>query len=264
MLILAGVVINLTLGENGIIKMTQVAKEESTKSQVQEEIQLELTGVIAEQLAQNVQITNHLIKEQLENKLQGIQISQELTGEYKGYEYWIDEEYNVHIGEKEVRTYLYKRGEEYVELTGGWKRGNYNIGTFTKANDHLNLQASFQNGGGIAWNSCQTTNSIDVTEYSKIVFKVKFDSMIFLENFNNWFSYLALALCDPQYNGYGNSNTKIAYAFDYIENDISKQIITQKIDITDINGHVYPTILFGLYSLEYEANVDIYEIWLEK
>ena len=112
LLILAGVVINLTLGENGIIKMTQVAKEESTKSQVQEEIQLELTGVIAEQLAQNVQITNHLIKEQLENKLQGIQISQELTGEYKGYEYWIDEEYNVHIGEKEVRTYLYKLGED--------------------------------------------------------------------------------------------------------------------------------------------------------
>ena len=82
------------------MKMTEVAKEESDKAQIQEEIQLKLTEIIADKLAQNIQITNNLIKEELENKLLEIEVTEELTGIYKGYEYWIDEDYNVHIGEK--------------------------------------------------------------------------------------------------------------------------------------------------------------------
>ena len=131
MLILAGVVLNLTLGENGIIKMTEVAKEETDKAQIQEEIQLKLTEIIADKLAQNIQITNNLIKEELENKLLGIEVTEELTGTYKGYEYWIDENNNVHIGEKANNPITVKLIPSYigtssctVEVEASSKEGN--------------------------------------------------------------------------------------------------------------------------------------------
>lgn len=94
--------------------MSEVAKEENDKAQIQEEIQLKLTEIIAEQLAQNIQITNKLIKEELEDKLLGIEATEELTGTYKGYEYWIDESNNVHIGEKENNPITVKVMPTYI------------------------------------------------------------------------------------------------------------------------------------------------------
>ena len=100
MLILVGVVLTMTISENGIFKVAQLAKEESNKAQIQEEIQLELTSIVAEQVAQNNQINNVVIQEELTKRLLGIEVLENLTGTYKEYEYWIDEGYHVHIGEK--------------------------------------------------------------------------------------------------------------------------------------------------------------------
>lgn len=165
----------------------------------------------------------------------------------------------------EARTYLYKEGDECTELTGGWKRGNYNIGTFTKENDHLNLQGSFPADSAQHWNSCQTTNSIDVTGFKKMGYKIKIDNMISIQGTNKLYSWFAIAICNPQFVKYGSDNAKAYYSFSNLENDISKQIITGKIDITNVNESVYPTAYFGIWIDDiYEGNVDIYEVWLEK
>ena len=338
-------------GENGIITMTEVAQEESKKAQIQEEIQLKLTEIVADKLAQNIQITNNLIKEELESKLLGIEVTEELTGTYKGYEYWIDENNNVHIGEKannpitvkvmltyigtssctveveasskegnivgyiykvgdieteqltsntytidelepntqyivsviaidehgnrkssipikivtEARTYLYKEGNECIELTGGWKRGNYNIGSFTKKEDHLNLNVNISQNIQY-WNSCQTTNSIDITEFKNIVYKFKIDNMTKING--KYTAWANLAIFNPQfvnYNSHKDNTCRARIFLNNMEKNIKNQITTYKINIANIKEKVYPTVYIARHSTgTFNFNIDIYEVWLEK
>lgn len=163
-----------------------------------------------------------------------------------------------------ARTYLYKEGEEYTELTGGWIRGNYNIGTFTKASDHLNLQASFPGTTNKYWITCETTNSIDVTGFKKIVYKIKIDNMILYPD-EGWYAWSGVGICKPRFVDYNNASGIAITPFARMESDISKQIITIKTDITNINEHVYPTAYFARYTIDnYEGNLNIYEVWLEE
>ena len=100
------------------------------------------------------------------------------------------------------RTYLYKYGEEYTELTGGWKRGNYNIGTFTKESDHMNLQGSFPATNVQYWNSCQTTNSVNVKDFKKIVYKLQIDNMKLYNG--TYVSWLLFGVFNPQFVNYNS------------------------------------------------------------
>lgn len=103
LLILSGITISQLLG-NGLLERVKEAKEISTKAQIKEEIQLELMGIITEYTSKNETITNTIIKDELENKLSKIEVSDDLTGTYKNYDYEIDEEYNVHIIGKENKS----------------------------------------------------------------------------------------------------------------------------------------------------------------
>ncbi len=165
----------------------------------------------------------------------------------------------------EARTYLYKNGEEYTELTGGWKQGNHNIGTFTKESDHLNLQVNFQENAKY-WNSCQTTNRIDVKDYNKIVYKLEIDNMQYLvAPYNSWYTWFSVGVCNPQFTDYNNQHFISVEGFSNLKDNISKQIINSKIDIEDINEFVYPTASFSRFANGiYKVNVNIYEVWLEK
>ena len=87
LLILAGITIT-QLKENGILSKAKLASEETKKSQVQETIQLAVNDIMTEYISKG-------------NKtIEGIKISEDLNGEYKGYEYYIDENYIVYIGKK--------------------------------------------------------------------------------------------------------------------------------------------------------------------
>lgn len=98
LLILAGITIS-QLTKNGIIEKAKFAAEETKKVQVQEEIQMSVNQIFIDCVAQGKDITNIILKEELEknNSVEGIIINSDLTGTYKGYEYYIDENYNVHI-----------------------------------------------------------------------------------------------------------------------------------------------------------------------
>ena len=99
LLILASITMS-QLTQNGLIEKVKQAKEESIKSQIQEEIQLELIDINTEYMQKNIKITNEIIQEELEKRLSGIKVKEDLTGSYKEYEYEIDESFNVHIIDK--------------------------------------------------------------------------------------------------------------------------------------------------------------------
>lgn len=116
MLILAGVVISLTIGENGLIDKTKYAVEETKKAEIKEEIEIAILDMQSELQAQKEpkDLTNTDVIEKLPNKINNITIHENMTGEYKGYEYWIDEEYKVHVGEKTTNPIKIKVTPTYV------------------------------------------------------------------------------------------------------------------------------------------------------
>ena len=102
------------------------------------------------------------------------------------YEVEIGVEYKVKITSKSGETkeetilididriYLYKEGEEYEEITGGWYTdycggNNPNIGSATKENTYIDVKS-----WGI-WCSygAITTNQIDLTDVKKICFEIE-------------------------------------------------------------------------------------------
>lgn len=96
LLILAGITISQLTG-NGLFEKAKQAKEESTKAQICEEIQLEIMSIVTDCETDGINITNQVIQEKLENSLKGIEISADLTGTYKEYKYEIDGNYKVNI-----------------------------------------------------------------------------------------------------------------------------------------------------------------------
>lgn len=75
----------------------------------------------------------------------------------------------------EWAVYLYKSGNLYEDITGGWeaKSGNWrsansNFPSVTFDTDNIKI---YQSGGNNSWGFA-TKNAIDITEYSKLVMKV--------------------------------------------------------------------------------------------
>ena len=102
LLILAGISI-LALTENGLFVKAEEAREETETIQIQEEIQLAIMEIQMEEVSKGKdEILEILANGKLEEKLEGItaQLSNEITGEYKGYNYTIDDKLNVTIGSK--------------------------------------------------------------------------------------------------------------------------------------------------------------------
>ena len=110
MLILAGISIATLTGENGLLSKATTAKEETKKAEIREEIELAIAAIQAEELPKGNKVTLETLAGseeepgQLENSkdLEGIIAKlnrEEITGEYKGYDYTIDENLKVRIGD---------------------------------------------------------------------------------------------------------------------------------------------------------------------
>lgn len=154
MLILAGIVLSLTLGENGIIKRAQESGIEYKKAEIKEEIETAILAIHAEVIKNNVdgKLNKEVIVNQLPEEIKEIIINNNMAGEYKGYEYWIDEEYKVHIGEKtNTKVYIVKDGIWNIERSLG-------NATITTENGYCRMTiASTEHRGGF-WFNCDFTN----------------------------------------------------------------------------------------------------------
>lgn len=103
LLILAGVTITLLLGDNGILNRAKQSGEEYTKAQIKEEMELGILDIQTElsQRKPPEDLTKQAIIDNLADRLNNtFTIVDTLEGEYKGYHYYIDEQYVVHIGDR--------------------------------------------------------------------------------------------------------------------------------------------------------------------
>lgn len=99
LLILAGVVINVALRENGILKMAVESKEVYKKAELKEELEMKINELEIEiaRLSTFPEILEFFKSKNITATMNGTNIIQ---GEYKGYEYIVKENKEVIIGNK--------------------------------------------------------------------------------------------------------------------------------------------------------------------
>ena len=100
LIILAGVAINLTLGDNGIFNKTKYAKEQHEKGVAKEELDRAILEIQTEEISEGRNVTLDILENKLPIKLSEITISKEsnaLKGTYKGCDFIIDENFEVTI-----------------------------------------------------------------------------------------------------------------------------------------------------------------------
>ncbi|MCI8999973.1 MAG: fibronectin type III domain-containing protein [Clostridia bacterium] len=116
LLILAGITISLTIGNRGILKRAREVSQDSRKAETQETIQLAIMDIESEIVSNQTgeSLNGDVLVEKLPEKLQGITILKDLTGEYQEYEYYIDENYNVHIVGKSNNPITVEHTVSYV------------------------------------------------------------------------------------------------------------------------------------------------------
>lgn len=101
LLILAGITINLTLGENGLLNRAEGAKGEHTKGSIKEELEMDIANMYIEKKSKGETLTKQEIAEELSKKTEILDVSDtEIQGEYKDYNYIVDENNKVIVGEE--------------------------------------------------------------------------------------------------------------------------------------------------------------------
>ena len=111
LLILAGIALASLSGENGLLKRSSQAKEEAVKAQLKEEIEIAIMDIQTGEQSKgnNVTLESLAGKGEKDGQLENQQDMKqgnitanlngnEITGKYKGYDYKIDEDLNVIIG----------------------------------------------------------------------------------------------------------------------------------------------------------------------
>ena len=143
LLILAGVTLNIVIGENGIFGKANNAKNKTEVAQYEEELRMCILELQTDEATKGTTfgidtIRNNLV--QKVNELQNtndIEITTEegnatIEGIYKGYEFTIDEKYVAHIGEKTTGIRILTN----IEPTG-WTKGPVKVNITIKSNNGL-------------------------------------------------------------------------------------------------------------------------------
>ena len=111
LLILAGVTLNMVMGENGIFGKANNAKNKTEVAQYEEELRMCVLELQTDAATNGTTFNMETIKNKLKEKVKelentdDIEFSTEesetrLDGTYKGYEFYIDDKYAAHIGDK--------------------------------------------------------------------------------------------------------------------------------------------------------------------
>ena len=98
LIILAAVSISF-INADGIISISMSSAEDTIKSQIKEELEIDITDIIVDGALEAKTITKEEIAEELSKKMIILETTDtEIKGEYRGYEVTIDEKNNVIIG----------------------------------------------------------------------------------------------------------------------------------------------------------------------
>ena len=144
LLILAGVTFNMVMGENGIFGKANNAKNKTEVAQYEEELRMCVLELQTDAATNGETFNMDTIKNKFVEKVKELENTTEiefpteesetrLDGTYKGYEFYIDDKYAAHIGDKATG----------ISLTtsinpSGWTQGPVTATITIKSNNGIN------------------------------------------------------------------------------------------------------------------------------
>ena len=161
LIILAGVALNLSLGENGLFQKTEYAKEQYKKAAVKEEIELAILDIQTDRVGKGESFNMDVIVAELPNKLTDITAEKYediAKGTYKGYNYIVKEDYTVLIGEE---AQIKPRPIVFGEVT--WAAGKAQVEITSKTADTIEYQVNgTEDGSWITGTTVSNLNHEDI------------------------------------------------------------------------------------------------------
>ena len=144
LLILAGVTLNMVLGENGIFGKANNAKNKTEVAQYEEELRMCVLELQTDAATNGTTFNMETIKNKFVEKVKELENTTEiefptgesetrLDGTYKGYEFYIDDKYAAHIGDKATGISLTTNLEPK-----GWTQGPVTATITIKSNNGIN------------------------------------------------------------------------------------------------------------------------------
>lgn len=117
LIILAGVAINLSIGENGIFSKAKEARRQYEIADVREKIEIAMLDIESDQIVKNEECTVDTMVEELPNKINGITIEKEgniAKGTYNGYNFTINENLKLYIEGESLAVTARTEIKEYI------------------------------------------------------------------------------------------------------------------------------------------------------
>lgn len=117
LIIISGVAINLTLGENGLFEKAKDAKEQYEISGIREEIEIAILEIQSEKISKGETFTIDEILAELPNKINRIALNKEgnkINGSYKGYNFTINESMQLSIEGESMQIVINTKVKEYL------------------------------------------------------------------------------------------------------------------------------------------------------
>ena len=144
LLILAGVTLNMVMGENGIFGKANNAKNKTEVAQYEEELRMCVLELQTDAAANGTTFNMETIKNKFVEKVKELENTTEiefpteesktrLDGTYKGYEFYIDDKYVAHIGDKATGITLTTSINP-----SGWTQGPVTATITIKSNNGIN------------------------------------------------------------------------------------------------------------------------------
>lgn len=155
-----------------------------------------------------------------------------------------------------IKTYLYNRGEEYTDLTGGWSKGVHTVqdglGTVTKQTDRIYLKT----GSSTSTDDCPiaTVNKVDLTKYNKLC-----ASFIGVSGSSSAGRPRMVVAAGPT-RGIGSSGNPVVNPNKGFDGTTS---VIVEADISNISGEYY--VAAGIFTNDSVLSTTAYidEVWLE-
>ena len=193
LLILAGVTLNMVMGENGIFGKANNAKNKTEVAQYEEELRMCVLELQTDVATNGTTFNMDTIKNKFVEKVKELENTTEiefpteesetrLDGTYKGYEFYIDDKYAAHIGNKATGislttsinpsgwtqgpvtatiTIKSNNGINKVEPDEGSKNGNEYIITKENIAENTNFEYTVTDGQGNTQTKTAVINTID-------------------------------------------------------------------------------------------------------
>ena len=144
LLILAGVTLNMVMGENGLFGKANNAKNKTEVAQYEEELRMCVLELQTDAATNGETFNMETIKNKFVEKVKELENTTEiefpteesetrLDGTYKGYEFYIDDKYAAHIGNKATGIILTTSLEPE-----GWTNQNVTATIIIKSNNGIN------------------------------------------------------------------------------------------------------------------------------